>query len=325
MQVVTIPQLAMTEFTGVKILIAGATGAIGNPLLRCLDKAGYKLFALVRSPKAAGTLAAKSTEEVVANALDAASVLEVVQHIKPDAIINELTSLPKYYTPDEMKAAAARDKEVRVKGNANLLAAARETNCRRYVLQSSAFWYAPGPGMADETASFAFDASPGIAAGCRTYADLEAAAQESGLQAVLLRYGFFYGPGTWFSPEGDVGEQVPRREVPVIGKGEGIWNWVHIDDAAAATCAALTADPGVYNVVDDQPVAQSAWLPAFVNFVGAPELPTVSEEQGLRNSGPDAVYYATKLRGASNQRAKAQLAFRPRALEWLGAQARAAV
>jgi 2-alkyl-3-oxoalkanoate reductase len=130
-----------------------------------------------------------------------------------------------------MKAAAPRDKEVRVKRNAKLLAAARAANCRRYVLQSSAFWYAPGPGLAVETASFAFDASPGIADGCRTYADLESAAQESGLHAIILRYGFFYGPGTWFAPDGDVGEQVRRREVPVIGKAQGIWNWVHIDDA----------------------------------------------------------------------------------------------
>ena len=308
-----------------KVLIAGATGAIGKPLLGCLDDAGHQLFAMVRSPKAAGTIETKNAHEVVADVLDAASVLEVIWHIKPDVIINELTSLPKHYTPEEMEAAAARDKEVRVKGNANLLAAARATNCRRYVLQSSAFWYAPGPGLANETASFAFDASPGIAAGCRTYADLEAAAQESGLQAVLLRYGFFYGPGTWFSRDGDVGEQVRRREVPVIGKGEGVWNWVHIDDAAAATCAALAADPGAYNLVSDRPVAQSVWLPAFAKFVGAPEPSTVSEEQALRNSGPDTVYYATKLRGASNQKAKAQLAFRPRPLEWIGVQASAAV
>ena len=142
--------------------------------------------------------------------------------------------------------------------------------------------------------------------------------EESGLEAVLLRYGFFYGPGTWFSREGDVGDQVRRREVPLIGKGGGIWNWVHIDDAAAATSAALTADPGVYNVVDDRPVAQSVWLPAFAKFVGAPEPPTISEEEALRNSGPDSVYYATKLRGASNQKAKGKLAFRPRPLEWLG-------
>jgi nucleoside-diphosphate-sugar epimerase len=209
---------------------------------------------------------------------------------------------------------------VRVKGNANLLAAARATNCRCYVLQSAAFWYAPGPGLADETASFAFDASPGIADGCRTYADLESAGQESGLQAIILRYGFFYGPGTWFAPDGDVGEQVRRREVPVIGTGEGIWNWVHIDDAAAATCAALNADPGVYNVVGNQPVPQSVWLPAFAKFLGAPEPPAVSEEQALESAGPDAVYYATKLRGASNQKEKAQLAFRPRPLEWLSAK-----
>jgi 2-alkyl-3-oxoalkanoate reductase len=166
--------------------------------------------------------------------------------------------------------------------------------------------FAPRIGIAwDPNASFAFDASPGIAAGCRTYADLETVAQQSGLQAVLLRYGFFYGPGTWFTQEGDVGEQVRRHEVPVIGKGEGIWNWVHIDDAAAATCAALGAEPGIYNVVDDQPVAQSVWLPAFAKFLGATEPTTISEEQALRNSGPDTVYYATRLRGASNQKAKA--------------------
>lgn len=300
-----------------KVLIAGATGAIGKPLLSCLGGAGHEVFALVRSRKASNGGEAIRAYEVVADALDAASVLDAVQHTKPDVIFNELTSIPKHYTPEAMKAAASLDKAVRVKGNASLLAAARATNCRRYVLQSSAFWYAPGPGLADETASFAFDASPGIAAGCRNYADLEAAAQESELEAVLLRYGFFYGPGTWFSREGDVGDQVLRREAPVIGKGEGISNWVHIDDAAAATCAAVTADPGVYNVVDDEPVAQSVWLPAFAKFVGAPEPPTVSEGEALRTSGPDSVYYATKLRGASNQKARGKLAFHPRPLEWL--------
>jgi len=157
-----------------KVLIAGATGAIGEPLLNCLDDAGHELFALARARKAAGPGEATRVREVVADALDAASVVEVVQRTRPDVIVNELTSLPKHYTPEEMKAAAARDKEVRAKGNANLLAAARATNCRHYVLQSSAFWYAAGPGLADETASFAFDASPGIAAGCRNYSPLTA-------------------------------------------------------------------------------------------------------------------------------------------------------
>jgi nucleoside-diphosphate-sugar epimerase len=300
-----------------RVLVAGATGAIGKPLLSCLHGAGHQLFALVRSPKPTATTKSKGAEEVVADALDANAVLEAVQHVKPDVIINELTSLPKHYTPSDMAAAAPRDKEVRTIGNANLLAAALATNCRRYLLQSTGFWYASGSGLADETTPFAFDASPGVAAGCRTYADLESAAQASGLQTVLLRYGFFYGPGTWFSPHGDVGAQVRRGQVPVIGKGEGIWSWVHIDDAAAATCAALTAAPATYNVVGDQPLAQSQWLPAFARFIGAPQPPTVSEGQALESAGPDSVYYATKLRGASNHKARTHLAFRPRPLEWL--------
>src|SRR5690242_19163163 len=115
-----------------KVLIAGATGAIGKPLLSYLDDAGHELFALVRSRKAVGAREATRVHELVADALDAASVLDVVQHTKPDVIVNELTSLPKHYTPAEMKVAAARDNEVRVKGNANLLAAARATNCRGY-------------------------------------------------------------------------------------------------------------------------------------------------------------------------------------------------
>src|SRR5215831_2224576 len=98
-----------------KVLIAGATGAIGKPLLTCLDDAGHELFALVRSRKAAGARVATRAYEVVADALDAASVLDVVQHTKPDIIVNELTSLPRHYTPEEMKVAAARDEEVRVK------------------------------------------------------------------------------------------------------------------------------------------------------------------------------------------------------------------
>jgi nucleoside-diphosphate-sugar epimerase len=299
-----------------KVLIAGATGAIGRPLLRCLREAGHEPVALVGSSRDLGRFA----DQVEADVLDAESVAKAVRQVRPEIIVNELTSLPRHYTPEEMRAAAPRDKDLRRKGNANLLAAARQTRCRRYLLQSCAFWYAPGPGLADETAAFALDASPGVAAGCATYASLESAALESRLETVFLRYGFFYGPGTWFSPEGDVSDQVRRHEMPVIGGGEGIWNWVHIDDAAAATSAALGAAPGAYNIVGDEPPAQSVWLPAFARFVGAPEPRVVSKDQAMRDFGPDAVYYATELRGASNERAKSQLAFRTRPLEWIHRQ-----
>ncbi|MGA7409910.1 MAG: NAD(P)-dependent oxidoreductase [Bryobacteraceae bacterium] len=303
-----------------KVLLAGATGAIGSPLISKLLADGHAVLGITQSAERAADLKAKGAEAVVADVLDAASVSDAVSRVRPVAIINELTSLPKHYTPEEMKAATPRDAEVRIKGNANLLAAARASNCRRYILQSAAFWYAPGAGPADENEPFAFDASPGIAAGCRRYADLEAAilAQRE-IEGVLLRYGFFYGPGTWFTKDGDVGHQVRQRQVPIIGAGQGVWNWIHIEDAASATVSALQAAPGAYNVVDDQPSEQRVWLPAFARYAGAPEPAQISEDDALRQAGSDSVYYATRLRAASNAKAKRELHFKPRPLEWLSA------
>jgi 2-alkyl-3-oxoalkanoate reductase len=301
-----------------RVLIAGATGAIGRPLVRCLRDNRHAVFALARSPQSSRAVAELGAEAVTADALDAASVKAAIARVRPDAIINELTSLPRHYTPAEMKAAAERDYKVRIEGNANLLRALRNAGVRRYLLQSSGFWYAPGAGLADESERFAFDASPAVAAGTRRYAELEAAASGIlGIEIVSLRYGFFYGPGTWYSREGDMGEQARRRRVPVIGEGEGVWSFVHIDDAAAATAAALECAPGAYNVVDDDPTSQSFWLPAFARAVGAPAPPHMTEEEALGAFGPDSIYYATRLRGASNEKSKRQLDFAPRPLEWL--------
>ena len=133
-----------------RILIAGATGAIGRPLVRRLRANQHEVFALTRSSDSAPALKEIGAEAVVADALDAASVKAALGRIRPDAVINELTSLPRHYTPAEMKAAAERDRNVRVEGNINLLAALRDAGVRRYLLQSSGFWYAPGAGLADE-------------------------------------------------------------------------------------------------------------------------------------------------------------------------------
>ena len=165
---------------------------------------------------------------------------------------------------------------------------------------------------------FALDASPAVAAGSRTYAELEtAASQTPSVDCVALRYGFFYGPGTWYSAEGDMGEQVRRQQVAVIGEGQGVWSWVHIEDAAAATVAALECAPGAYNIVDSDPSPQNVCLAAFARSVGAPEPLHVTEKEGLDTFGEDTVYYATRLRGASNEKARRELYFRPRRLEWL--------
>jgi nucleoside-diphosphate-sugar epimerase len=295
-----------------RVLIAGATGAIGG--LRDRD---HVVFALARSPKSARVVAALGAEPVIADALDAIAVKAAIMRARPEAVINELTSLPRHYTAAEMAAAAERDQQVRIEGNNNLVAALPEAGVRRYLLQSAGFWYAPGAGLADEEGAFAFAASPAVAAGTRCYAELEQTAAAVGVEFVALRYGFFYGPGTWFDSAGDMGEQVRRQQVPVIGDGRGIWSWVHIDDAATATVAALEGAPGAYNLVDDDPTPQQRWLPAFAHAVGAPPPPRVSEAHALAAFGPDTVYYATRLRGAANGKAKRELHFRPRRLEWL--------
>jgi nucleoside-diphosphate-sugar epimerase len=301
-----------------KVLIAGATGAIGRPLIRCLNENHYTVFALARSAESSRAVTELGAEPVTADALDAASVEAAVARVRPDAVINELTSLPRHYTAAEMQAAAERDRKIRIEGNTNLLAALREAGVRRYLLQSSAFWYAPGDGLADESAPFAYDASPVVAAGSRRYAELEAAASGTpGIEFVSLRYGFFYGPGTWFHSDGDMGEQVREQRVPVIDAGQGVWSWVHIDDAAAATAAALECAPSAYNIVDSDPTPQRVWLPAFARAVGAPAPPRIADQEALAAFGPDTVYYATRLRGASNEKAKRELNFQPRPLEWV--------
>src|SRR5215510_2337116 len=165
---------------------------------------------------------------------------------------------------------------------------------------------------------FISTASPGVEAGARTYLELEARASATpGIELVALRYGFFYGPGTWYTPEGDMGDQVRQQQVPIIGEGQGVYSFVHIDDAAGATFAALECPPGAYNIVDGNPSPQHVWLPAFARAAGAPAPLRVSEEEALRASGPDPVYYATRLRGASNEKVGRELEFRPRPLEWI--------
>ena len=138
----------------------------------------------------------------------------------------------------------------------------------------------------------------------------------SSFDGVVLRYGFFYGPETWYRPDGAVAAQVRNGEARIVGEGNAVWSFVHIDDAVAATVASLTAEPGVYNVVDDDPLPVAEWLPAFARWVDAPEPQRMSVDDALKLAGEEAVYYHTSLTGASNRRAKEQLGFAPRPLAW---------
>src|SRR5262249_49500427 len=160
------------------------------------------------------------------------------------------------------------------------------------------FFLEPGRGLADESEGFAVEASPRVAASARAYAELESRVLSAeGIEGVALRYGFFYGPGTWYNPDGAAADQARKHELAIIGACEGVWSWVDVEEAAVATVAALTAPPGTYHVVDNDPSPVSIWLPAFARWVGAPPPHRVTEQEGRERGGEDAVYYGTRLRG----------------------------
>jgi nucleoside-diphosphate-sugar epimerase len=259
-------------------------------------------------------------EPAIADVFDADAVKAVVSRAQPDVVIEQLTALPRTYTPESMAAAAALNNRIRLEGGANVLAAALASGVRRYLRQSVAFYAIPGPGLADEETPLAFDASPAVAAGVRELTELEHPLLGSpNIEGIVLRYGFFYGPGTWFNPDGDVARQVRQQQFPVIGNGESIWSWLHIEDAALATVAAAEqGNPGIYLIANDRPLPVREWLPAFARWLNAPPPPQISVEDALKSDGgADAVYYGTKLRGVSNAKAKRELNFQPRPLEWI--------
>ena len=303
-----------------KIFVAGGTGAIGRPLIAELLAKGHDVAVLTRSPEKAQALAEQGIEPAIADVFNAEAVKAAVGRVKPDVVIEQLTALPRTYTREAMTAAAPFNARIRLEGGANVLAAAQAVGVRRYLRQSVAFWAVPGPGLADEETPLAIDASPAVAAEARLASEIERRLLGNrNIEGIVLRYGFFYGPGTWFAPEGDVAQQVRQRQFPIVGNGEGVWSWLHIEDAALATLAAAEqGNPGIYLIANDQPLAVRQWLPAFARWLDAPLPPQISVEDALtREGGADSVYYATKMRGVSNAKAKSELNFRPRPLEWL--------
>ena len=301
-----------------KIFVAGGTGVIGRPLIAELLAKGHTLVALTRSEEQAQTLVERDIEPAIADVFDNYALKSVLTRTKPEVVIEQLTALPKTYTKESMSAAAPFNTRLRLEGGANVLTAARASGVRRYVRQSIAFWARPGKELANEETPLALDGPPAVSADARVVTELEQRLLGSAdIEGIALRYGFFYGPGTWFNPDGDVARQVRQQLFPIVGNGEGVWSWLHIEDAAMATVAAAErGKPGIYLVANDQPLQVREWLPAFAQWVDAPAPPQISVEDALAASGADAVYYGTKMRGVSNAKVKRELNFQPRPLEW---------
>lgn len=301
-----------------KILVAGASGAIGKPLVNTLIHFGFDVFAITRTASHARLISGKGARPFVADVLDQEAVDKIFEAARPEVVINMLSSLPKVFTPAAMLEVSQENADVKVQGSENLLRSAKKFGTKRHIIQSCGFWYEQGEGLADEYTPFAFEATPGISAGANLYAEIEKRSfEEEKLETVALRFGFFYGPDTWFHPEGSVGEQIRDREFPLIGSGDGVWNFIHVEDAAKATAAAIYCQTGAYNIVNNNPVKIRDWLPALCRYMQAPYPLIVSEEEGLMTKGEDFVFSNSKLRGASNAKAKKELDFEPRTFEWL--------
>jgi nucleoside-diphosphate-sugar epimerase len=297
-----------------KVFVAGATGAIGQPLITELIAEGHTVTGMTHSEAGARRLRAAGVDVAIANALNGDAVEGVLRASHAEVVIDELTAIPRF--PSELSAHAHIDQKLRIEGGNNLHRAALACGVRRYIQQSSGFLLDAKEALADESSPLALNASPGIAKYAQMYAYLEQRALESSIEGVALRYGFFYGPNTWYNPDGGAGDEIRKQLFPVIEGGKAKWSFVHIEDAARATVAALTAEPGTYVVVDDDTSPVNVWLPRFASFVGAPPPPLLTEDQVLQAAGEDAVYYQTKLCGASNAKAKRELHFTPRKREW---------
>jgi nucleoside-diphosphate-sugar epimerase len=218
-----------------------------------------------------------------------------------------------------MEEQAAGNDRIRTEGTRNLVAAAVSAGARRMVAQSIAFAYPPtGEGLKTEDDPLYDDAAWPFSRSVRALHDLEdAVTRTPGIEGVVLRYGFFYGPGSGYSPEGHIAHEVKRRRFPIVGRGTGVFSYIHVDDAAAATVAAVErGQPGIYNVVDDDPATLREWLPVYAEELGAKKPRRVPKLVARLVAGSYATYLATELRGASNARAKTELDWEPRYASW---------
>lgn len=302
-----------------RVLVAGATGAVGRPLVPRLQAAGHDVAALVRDEGRAAHVRGLGVEPVVADVFDAAAVREAVVAARPDVVVGQLTALPARIDLRRYAEALAPTNRLRVEATPHLLEGARAAGARRVVLQSISFVTAPeGPAVHDEDARLFTDAPAQLRPIVEAVATMErdALAAED-LDPVVLRYGFFYGPGTAYGPGGGIAEEIRRRRFPLVAGGGGVSSFVHVDDAAGATVAALEGGaPGVYNVCDDEPAPAHAWLPHAARCLGAGPPRRVPAWVARLAAGPHGVHFATTLRGNDNRRFRETFAWTPDRPTW---------
>jgi nucleoside-diphosphate-sugar epimerase len=299
-----------------KVFVAGSTGAIGRPLVRQLVAAGHEVTGMTRREERAASIREAGAEAVVCDAFDADGLREEVVAAQPEAVVHMLTALPPKFT---VRTDLRPTNRLRTEGTRNLVAAARAAGARRMVAQSVAFFYAPVDGwVKDEKAPLDLAAPGKVGPAVAAIADLERQVLEAeGLAGMVLRFGWFYGPGTYIAAGASQAEEVRKRRYPIVGNGDATFSFVHVEDAAAAVVAALERGaPGVYNVVDDEPAPMREWLPAFAAAMGAKPPRRVPAWLVRMAVGKAMARSATEARGASNAKARRELGWQPAHPSW---------
>jgi nucleoside-diphosphate-sugar epimerase len=296
-----------------RVFLAGATGVIGRPLIPQLLAAGHDVTALARTPEKAKALQTLGVETAVADAFDGGAVHEAVVAARPEVLIHQLTALPREMNIRRYPQDIEPTNRLRVETTPHFLAAAREAGARRVIFQSISFMAAPsGPPVVDESAPL-MDTPPASAAATMERYVTTAEA----LEGVVLRYGWFYGPGTYYAPDGAIVDAVRKRQLPVIGSGEGRASFLHIEDAAAATVHALDhGGPGIYNVTDDEPALQRDWVTELARLVGAPKPRHLPAWLVRLVAGRYAVTWGTSLPGNTSAKIRAEMGWEPRWPDW---------
>jgi nucleoside-diphosphate-sugar epimerase len=295
------------------IFIAGGTGAIGRLLVPMLAGAGHKVVGLTRAAERASQLERMGAKAVVGDVYDRARLAQLVAKAEAEVVIHQLTAFGAQGA-DPLEETI----RVRIDGTRNLVAAAREAGAKRFIAQSISFVCSPaGKGLTDEATPLYLDSPPALRPLVESVASLERQTLESGMNGIVLRYGWFYGPGTNYDPAGVIPGAIRKGRMPIVGEGAGTYSFIGLRDAALATMKALQYQgTGVFNIVDDAPARLSEWLPFAAGLLKAPAPGHMDERLAREKIGDRMVYFFNQQRGASNAKAKRELGWKPEVASW---------
>jgi nucleoside-diphosphate-sugar epimerase len=305
-----------------KVFVAGATGALGKQLVPMLVAKGHEVVGMTRMEAKRDQLRSLGAQPVVADALDADAVGRAVGAAEPDVIVHQLTAIPPAVNMRRFDREFALTNRLRIEGTDHLLSAGKTLGVKRFVVQSNAgvLYARTGGPIKREDDPLDDDAPPAMRQVLAAIRHLEAAVTSAQwTDGLVLRYGWFYGPGTSIAlhPPGSQIELIRKRQFPIVGDGTGVWSFIHVEDAATATVAAIEGRPaGIYNVVDDEPAPASQFLPVVAAAVGAKRPFRVPRWLGRLAAGEVAVTAMTEIRGASNDKAKRDLGWQLRYPTW---------